>query len=80
MTSVRHDPFVRAARFVGDLGNPFYEEERQRDVWNEACAFGLQLLLWGTARRGRVGTGRGGAQGHRLADGGAVRAGDRRPR
>lgn len=43
----RQDAFVRAARFVGDFGNPFYDEERQRDVWNEASAFGLQLLLWG---------------------------------
>ena len=40
------DPFVRAARAIGDLGNPFYDEERQRDVWNEASAFGLQLALW----------------------------------
>ncbi len=23
-----------------------YEEERQRDVWNEACAVGLQVALW----------------------------------
>ena len=38
--------FVRAAAFVGDFGHPFYAEERQRDVWNEACAFGLQLLIW----------------------------------
>ena len=46
MSQTRPDPFVRVAQFVGDFGNPFYEEERQRDVWNEACAFGLQLLLW----------------------------------
>lgn len=38
--------FVRAAGLVGDLGNPFYEEERQRDVWNEASAVGMQLVLW----------------------------------
>ncbi len=38
--------FVRAAGLVGDLGNPFYSEERQRDVWNEASAVGLQLALW----------------------------------
>lgn len=38
--------FVRAAALVGDLGNPFYGEERQRDVWNEASAVGLQLVLW----------------------------------
>ena len=45
MTTTQSSPFVRAARFVGDFGNPFYEEERQRDVWNEACAFGFQLAL-----------------------------------
>jgi hypothetical protein len=38
--------FVAAASVVGDLGSPFYEEERQRDVWNEASAVGLQLVLW----------------------------------
>lgn len=38
--------FVRAAGVVGDLDHPFYEEERQRDVWNEACAVGLQVALW----------------------------------
>ena len=46
MSSTRQDPLVRVAHFVGDFGNPFYAEERQRDVWNEACAFGFQLLLW----------------------------------
>ncbi len=30
--------FVRAAAAVGDLGNPFYDEERQREVWNEAAS------------------------------------------
>jgi hypothetical protein len=34
------------AHFVGDSSSPFYAEERQRDVWNEASAFGLQLVLW----------------------------------
>ncbi len=38
--------FVRTAGAVGDLGNPFYREERQRDVWNEASAVGFQLVLW----------------------------------
>jgi len=38
--------FVKAAATMGDLGNPFYREERQRDVWNEASAVGLQLVLW----------------------------------
>ena len=37
---------VTAAGVVGDLGSPFYREERQRDVWNEACAVGLQVALW----------------------------------
>jgi hypothetical protein len=38
--------FMRWAALVGDFGNPFYGEERQRDVWNEASALGLQLSLW----------------------------------
>jgi hypothetical protein len=38
--------FVRWAGAVADLGNPFHREERQRDVWNEASAVGLQLMLW----------------------------------
>jgi hypothetical protein len=38
--------FVKAAVMVGDLGNPYYREERQRDVWNEAAAVGLQVVLW----------------------------------
>ena len=46
-----HDPrrsrFVRAASVVGDLGSPFYDEERDRDVWNEASAVGFQVFLWG---------------------------------
>ena len=42
----RSDPLVSFARLVGDFGNPFYDEERQRDVWNEASAFGFQLVLW----------------------------------
>ena len=42
----RHGWFVRAAGAIGDLGSPFYREERQRDVWNEASAVGLQVTLW----------------------------------
>jgi hypothetical protein len=42
----RDSRFVRLAGAVADLGNPFYREERQRDVWNEASAVGLQLMLW----------------------------------
>ena len=38
--------FMRVAAAVGDLGSPFYREERQRDVWNEASAIGFQTMLW----------------------------------
>jgi len=37
---------MRSAEFIGDFANPFYREERQRDVWNEASAVGLQLMIW----------------------------------
>lgn len=37
---------MRSAAYIGDLGSPFYREERQRDVWNEACAVGVQLMIW----------------------------------
>jgi hypothetical protein len=43
----RRSRFVRAASIVGDLDSPFYDEERDRDVWNEASAVGFQVLLWG---------------------------------
>ena len=46
MTTPRQDPLVRLAHVVGDFGNPFYAEERQRDVWKEASAFGFQLVIW----------------------------------
>ena len=42
----RDDWFIRVAATIGDLGNPFYREERERDVWNEASAVALQLMLW----------------------------------
>ncbi|MCU1669529.1 MAG: hypothetical protein JWP40_2456 [Blastococcus sp.] len=45
-TSDSHNWFVRAAAVIGDLSNPFYAEERQRDVWNEASAVALQVLIW----------------------------------
>jgi len=45
VSSVQSSPFLRAARAVGDFSNPFYDEERHRDVWNEASAFGFQLFL-----------------------------------
>ncbi len=42
------DRFERLAEVVADFGSPFYTEERQRDVWNEASALGFQTMLWGT--------------------------------
>ncbi|MDV6264226.1 DUF2029 domain-containing protein [Rhodococcoides yunnanense] len=38
--------FTKAMRFVGDLDDEFYDDERQRDVWNEASAIGFQLFYW----------------------------------
>lgn len=46
VADVRDGWFVRTAGRIGDLGSPFYDEEHQRDVWNEASAVGFQLLLW----------------------------------
>lgn len=37
---------VKALRFVGDLDDDFYADERQRDVWNEASAVGFQFFYW----------------------------------
>ena len=45
-TPARPSMFMRAATVVGDLDSPFYDEERQRDVWNEASAVTYQLTLW----------------------------------
>lgn len=36
----------RAAAAIADFANPFYGEERQRDIANEADAFGFWLLFW----------------------------------
>jgi hypothetical protein len=41
------DTFARATNVVADFDSPFYAEERQRDVWNEASAIGFQTMLWG---------------------------------
>jgi protein-S-isoprenylcysteine O-methyltransferase Ste14 len=41
-----HNWFVRTAAAIGDLSNPFYREERHRDVWNEASAVAFQVLIW----------------------------------
>ncbi|WP_338886503.1 DUF2029 domain-containing protein [Rhodococcus sovatensis] len=38
--------FIKAMRFVGDLDDEFYDDERQRDVWNESSAIGFQLFYW----------------------------------
>lgn len=46
LNSGRDGWFMRSAAAVGDLSNPFYAEERQRDVWNEASAVGFQVMLW----------------------------------
>lgn len=46
LTAERGGRFMRFAATVGDLSNPFYAEERQRDVWNEASAVGFQVMLW----------------------------------
>jgi len=43
----RRDRFLRTASMVADLDSPFYDEERDRDVWNEASAVGFQVLVWG---------------------------------
>lgn len=40
------DAFTRIMRKVGDLDDEFYDDERQRDVWNEASAVGFQLFYW----------------------------------
>ena len=34
-----------ALRWIGDLDHPFYQDERQRFVWYEASAIGMQLVL-----------------------------------
>ena len=36
----------RAASAIADFNNPFYAEERQRDVANEADAVGFWMLFW----------------------------------
>lgn len=46
--------FVTAMRFVGDLDDEFYYDERQRDVWNEASAVGMQMFLWAALIAGAV--------------------------
>lgn len=38
--------FVRLMSAIADFSHPFYAEERQRQVWNEAQTVGMQLTLW----------------------------------
>jgi len=45
--SLPDDALARATSAIADLDNPFYAEERQREVWNEASAVGFQTMLWG---------------------------------
>jgi hypothetical protein len=47
MSPTDDDTFTRATSVVADFASPFYAEERQRDVWNEASAVGFQSALWG---------------------------------
>lgn len=46
--------FTKTMRFVGDLNDEFYDDERQRDVWNEASAVGFQLFIWASLLAGAV--------------------------
>jgi len=46
---VSESRFIRWAAVVGDFGSPFFDEERQRDVWKEASAVGLQAMVWLTS-------------------------------
>ena len=46
--------FLKAARVVADLDDGFYQDERQRDVWNEASAVGFQLFQWIALAAGAV--------------------------
>ncbi len=41
------DRIDQAMRWIGDLDHPFYSDERQRYVWYEASAIGLQIFLIG---------------------------------
>ncbi len=50
--TAHEDRFIRIAGAIADFGHPFYAEERQRDVWNEASAFALALLSWAVLAAG----------------------------
>lgn len=71
----RSDLFDRVATRIGDLDHPFYTEERDRDVWNEASAVGLQTLLGGLLLAGAVISWIGGSAGRPYALGAIVLAG-----
>lgn len=53
--------FLSASETIGDLDSPFYDDERQRDVWNEASAVGFQVMLWLTIAAAAVMVWAGGA-------------------
>ncbi|MFD3812423.1 DUF2029 domain-containing protein [Rhodococcus sp. NPDC058639] len=46
--------FLKAARVVADLDDDFYQDERQREVWNEASAVGFQSFQWTALVAGAV--------------------------
>ncbi|KQU61057.1 hypothetical protein ASG84_00465 [Rhodococcus sp. Leaf278] len=46
--------FIKTMRIIGDLDDEFYDDERQRDVWNEASAIGFQLFLWAALIGGAI--------------------------
>lgn len=48
MTDNPNNTSDRALRWLGDLDHPFYDDERQRWVWYEASAIGLQVMLIGS--------------------------------
>jgi hypothetical protein len=41
------DLYDRVASVVGDFNNALYDEERQRDVVNEASALAYNVVFWG---------------------------------
>lgn len=47
-TTTTDDPtaFDRVTTVVGHLDHPLYDDEHQRDVWNEASAVGYQAFSW----------------------------------
>ncbi len=46
--------FTNTMRFIGDFDDEFYDDERQRDVWNEAAAVGMQMFIWASLIAGAI--------------------------